>query len=160
MNAEEDKNMSEIWTSIEVRLADHEADEKLRRLLEYKGWEQFEDRFLGIVSFTNSEGSRTQTEEFEDYCIEAGIAFDRQYEADLENAAEYRIFRPGENPIDALVEVDVYGKPYVWCQEIADIFANETMSDKEKMTRLLRCSEKNDFPCPLISKYRSSRESA
>lgn len=148
--------MSLLWCRFEVRLVDHEADEKLRQLFD-ETWDKDENKDLGIVSYTNTEGS---TDDIEEYCIETGIAFDRQHEADLENAAEYRIYRSGKNPIDALVEVDIYGKPYVWCQAIANIFAIETLSDKEKMTWLLRCCHKNDFPCPLISQYRSPRESA
>lgn len=151
--------MCKLCMRFDVRKVDYKTDEKLRSLLE-DICEKDEYQSLGIISFLEPNGRPGSTAAVEEHCIKSGIAFDRWCEANQECAAQYRIYRPGKNPIDAIVDVDVEENPYVRCDTITEILTDKTLTDKEKVRRLLNYSNKVDFPCPLITDYRSSLETA
>lgn len=149
----------DLWQRFKVRKADYDADERLRDLLE-SNFEEIEYETDGTVTCTDPYGGLWALEDTGDYCEREGVAYDWWREADLECPARYRTFRPGEAPVDAIVDVDLDLKTYVLCEEFESILSNKSTTDKEKVTQIMAIIQKADFPCPLISDYRSSRETA
>ncbi len=142
------------------RLADYNADEALRCLVKEHCDDIETDWYPGTVVCTDPHGDPWSRQDIENYCIEKKIAFDRWYEADLERPATYRIYRPGDEPIDKICDVDVIdARPYMFCDAIASILASKSSTDKEKLNWIANAVQHSDFPCPRIYDYRSPRES-
>lgn len=150
--------MSEMFKRFWVRKADYDADEALRDLIKEDCDNIDDDWYPGAITCEDAYGSSWCLEDLEDYCEREGIAFDRWSESDLECPAQYRIFRPGEAPVDSTVVVDLDLKTYVLCENLTKILADEKTTNEEKITQMMAIIQKADFPCPRISDYRSARE--
>lgn len=145
-----------LWSQFQIRKADYEADETLRKLLADVSRENDEEG--GVVTVTEANGTHWVWNDVEDYCMKAGIAFDDKFESDLECSAYYRIYRPGNPEIDAEVVVDNSREPYVPCSDLNNILGNKSLSDADKVRFLQNVTRNRNFPCPLIEDYRSKLE--
>ena len=141
------------------RKVDYDADDLLQNLVKSK-CENIDNEWCpGIVDCTDLYGSRWSEEVIENYCREKSIAFDRYIEEDLECPARYLMYRPGENPIDIIRDVDCIDKrPYVFCDNITILLSDISRTESEKLERIAAEVQKVDFPCPRIHDYRSFRE--
>lgn len=145
-----------LYAKLTVRTADYLADKKLQKLMETEG---DIDSYDGITVVEGSDISYGEYDEVEAYCIDHGIAFDRQTEADLECNACVRIFRPGSNPIDEQVSVDINSMSFVYCQEVLEILDDTSFTPAEQLDRIRSAVYERDYPCEQIYDYRSPLES-
>lgn len=149
--------MEQLWIRIDFRKADFDGNKELQRLI---GTAYEVEEYDDVISYTDAYGHPGSIDEIEKHCVNSGIAFDRLCVAEMAAVAQYRISRPGKHPIDAFVDVDNEGMPYVWCDSILGVLTDKTLTDNEKVSRLLRLTQKADFPCPLLSENQPARESA